>query len=129
MALTKKQIEKLKAGINPIEIVSYRILEDGISKPLELFLEELRGKSIGLQNARLDITYDYGEGSDKYDVCLELTGEKQRTKKEIQEELIKLISATENRLEAQKKIKEEKLENDRKVYERLKKKFCDKVTE
>lgn len=121
--MNKKQIEKLKAGINPIERVSYRILEDGESNSLELFLEELRDKSIGLQNASLDIVYDYGDGSDKYDVRLELTGEKQRTKEEIEEELSKLIATTENRLVTQKKIKEEKLENDRKVYERLKKKF------
>lgn len=129
MALTKKQIEKLKASINPIEVVSYRILEENSSSSVEQFLIELTTRVNGLENARLDIVYDYGEGSDKYDIHLELTGKRKRTKEEIEEELGQMILREENRLAAQKKIKEEKLEQDRKVYERLKKKFDNKVTE
>lgn len=121
--MNKKQIEKLREGINPIEVVSYRILEEDSSSSVEQFLIELTTRANGLENARLDLAYDYGEGSDKYDVRLELTGQRKRTKEEIEEELSKLIATTENRLAAQKKTKEEKLENDRKVYERLKKKF------
>lgn len=113
MALTEKQIAKIKDSIKRTKIIDVDILDIHDTCTIAQLIERLKQYH---PNTEIELS---ASGSDYYDVGLFILQEIPRTEKEIEADFKKAVKCAEGE---QQRVKQQE-DKDRKTYERLKKKF------